>query len=392
MKKFLSAIIGCLFLFSNLAGAQIVNNNSILYKGQIGVIPLVGSHSLSGNYAPVLVDNNGILQTIDVDSALYQPAATTRVVNSLAKVFITAGDGKPVQGAPIVGVDSNGTYRAIATDGLGRLILTAPAGTGIDSLNNLNDAAQVFATASTGTDFTISSDAGTHTFSIPSASASARGLVTTGSQTFAGAKTFSTTPTFSALSTGVLHADSDGILTSSAIVNADVAANAAIAFSKLAPLSSANILVGSASNVATSVTMSGDVTLDNTGAASLAATLAGNKTFSNNVVVNGTTTLNGVTSIAAAMNIKPTIVTSTPFTLNGTHNVILSNSASNITFNLPDCSSLEGRTYIIKNINTGSAIITPATGQKIDGMNTKTIATRYSSMNIVCASSNWYIY
>jgi microcystin-dependent protein len=48
-------------------------------------------------------------------------------------------------------------------------------------------------------------------------------------------------------------------------VNADVNASAAIAFSKLAALTSANILVGSAGNVATSIAMSGDVTIGNTG-------------------------------------------------------------------------------------------------------------------------------
>lgn len=49
------------------------------------------------------------------------------------------------------------------------------------------------------------------------------------------------------------------------IVNADVSATAAIAFSKLATLPSANILVGNSSNVATSVAVTGDVTISNTG-------------------------------------------------------------------------------------------------------------------------------
>jgi hypothetical protein len=49
------------------------------------------------------------------------------------------------------------------------------------------------------------------------------------------------------------------------IVNADINANAAIAYSKLAALTSGNILVGNASNVATSVAMSGDVTISNAG-------------------------------------------------------------------------------------------------------------------------------
>jgi hypothetical protein len=49
------------------------------------------------------------------------------------------------------------------------------------------------------------------------------------------------------------------------LVNADVASNAAIAFSKLAALDSANILVGNGSNVATKVAVTGDVTISNAG-------------------------------------------------------------------------------------------------------------------------------
>lgn len=55
------------------------------------------------------------------------------------------------------------------------------------------------------------------------------------------------------------------------IVNADVSGSAAIDFSKLAALTSGNILVGSAGNVAASVAMSGDATISNTGAVTIAA-------------------------------------------------------------------------------------------------------------------------
>jgi hypothetical protein len=64
---------------------------------------------------------------------------------------------------------------------------------GINTLNGLTKQAQYFAVGSTGTDFNISSSVDTHTFNIPSASASARGLITTGAQTIAGAKTLSST-------------------------------------------------------------------------------------------------------------------------------------------------------------------------------------------------------
>lgn len=55
------------------------------------------------------------------------------------------------------------------------------------------------------------------------------------------------------------------------IVNADISASAAIAFSKLAALTSGNILVGSAGNVATSVAMSGDVAIIASGATTIQA-------------------------------------------------------------------------------------------------------------------------
>lgn len=55
------------------------------------------------------------------------------------------------------------------------------------------------------------------------------------------------------------------------IVNADISASAAIAFSKLAALNSGNILVGSAGNVATSVAMSGDITISNAGVTAIGA-------------------------------------------------------------------------------------------------------------------------
>jgi len=60
-------------------------------------------------------------------------------------------------------------------------------------------------------------------------------------------------------------------IASGAIVDADVNASAAIAFSKLAALASAHILVGNGSNVATDVAVSGDITLANTGAVAIAS-------------------------------------------------------------------------------------------------------------------------
>jgi hypothetical protein len=68
-------------------------------------------------------------------------------------------------------------------------------GTGLTSLNALTASSQTFATGTSGSDFNISSVTSTHTFNIPDAGASARGLVTTGAQTLAGVKTFTGTST-----------------------------------------------------------------------------------------------------------------------------------------------------------------------------------------------------
>jgi len=72
---------------------------------------------------------------------------------------------------------------------LGQIVTTFSKG--LTSLNNLTDQSQYLTTGTSGTDFNIVSSGDTHTFNIPSASASNRGLITTGAQTIAGSKTFS---------------------------------------------------------------------------------------------------------------------------------------------------------------------------------------------------------
>lgn len=64
---------------------------------------------------------------------------------------------------------------------------------GLTALNGLTDQVQFFQVGTSGTDFNISSVSPTHTFNLPDASATARGVVSTGSQTLNGFKTFNNT-------------------------------------------------------------------------------------------------------------------------------------------------------------------------------------------------------
>lgn len=66
----------------------------------------------------------------------------------------------------------------------------ATAGSGISSLNGLTGGTQTFATGTSGTDFNISSVGTAHTFNLPDASLTNRGLITNASQTLGGLKTF----------------------------------------------------------------------------------------------------------------------------------------------------------------------------------------------------------
>lgn len=76
-----------------------------------------------------------------------------------------------------------------------RLKVSALGSAGIASINGDTTSAQILNVGTTGNDFNIDDDsAGTHTFNLPDASSSARGVVTTSTQEFAGVKTFNEIP------------------------------------------------------------------------------------------------------------------------------------------------------------------------------------------------------
>ena len=103
------------------------------------------------------------------------------------------------------------------------------------------------------------------------------------------------------------------------ITNADVAANAAIAYSKLATLSAGNIVLGNAGNVATSTAVTGDVTISNAGVTSIARGVIVNADVNASAAIAGTKispdfgsqTIATTGSITLGANASPAVKTNT---------------------------------------------------------------------------------
>lgn len=148
------------------------------------------------------------------------------VVNQLGSpaIYSATFANRPAAGFTgrlFVSTDTNELYRDTGTAWV--LIGAGGGGGGITTLNGLTASSQLFATATTGTDFGITSTGSTHTFALPDASATARGVINTTSQTIAGQKTFNTS-----VSIGSQTANSSHILSSGTAGLAWTASNFAI--------------------------------------------------------------------------------------------------------------------------------------------------------------------
>jgi hypothetical protein len=141
-------------------------------------------YKVSGSTSTLIASNSNAPELIAFGtnlnpyfSALAVPATTLALTDRLALRYYVTTSGRTI------------TLHT-ENDHLCQIITTFT--TGLTALNGLTAQVQNFATGTSGTDFNISSSGTTHTFNIPSASATARGLVTTGTQTIQGTKTFIT--------------------------------------------------------------------------------------------------------------------------------------------------------------------------------------------------------
>lgn len=179
------------FYFNSSASGGSPSFYTELYKVDVtNVFTLIASGS---------VNPEGITNGTTVDqyfTSLPVPQTTLVATDRLAiRIFVTTG------GRTITLHTENGNLAEVLTT------LT----TGLTALNGLTAQVQSFATGTSGTDFGISSTSATHTFNLPDASATARGVITTGTQTIAGTKTFSSNIKIPSIGSQlILQVNSDG--------------------------------------------------------------------------------------------------------------------------------------------------------------------------------------
>lgn len=171
-----------------LTGYKIGDASSGL--GGSGTTNRVAKFSASATLASSQITDNatsvGINNTSPAATALLDLTSTTQ---GFLPPRLTTGQRDAIV-SPATGLTVFNTTTGLPNYYSGSAWVALSSG-GITSLGGLTGATQLFATSTSGTDFTISSAVATHTFNLPDASATARGLVTTGTQTLAGAKTLS---------------------------------------------------------------------------------------------------------------------------------------------------------------------------------------------------------
>jgi hypothetical protein len=102
------------------------------------------------------------------------------------------------------------------------------------------------------------------------------------------------------------------------LVNADIASAAAISYSKLATLTSGNIVLGSSAGVATSAAVSGDVTISNTGVTAISsgvivnADINASAAIAGSKIVAATTGVVGVTQLSDSTSTTSSVLAATP--------------------------------------------------------------------------------
>jgi len=229
---------------------------------------------------------------------------------------------------------------ALITDGAGNLSWQNPYGGGATSTISAGDSSIAVVDAGVGT-ITGSID-GVSRFLLNSTGMSITGDLSV-SGTFSGtatnANTLTTGRNFSITGDVTAPAISfngsgnvalSSTLGTGVVNNTNVGTSAAIAFSKLASLTSGNVLIGNASNVPTSVAVSGDATISNTGSLTIANSAITNTKVSASAAIDFSklaSLTSGNILVGNASNVPASVAVSGDATIANTGAVTIANNA-----------------------------------------------------------------
>ena len=96
-------------------------------------------------------------------------------------------------------------------------------------------------------------------------------------------------------------------------------------------------------------------------------------------------------ALTTSGRISKLVTVTTNYTILPSDEIITANSSSAINIYLPSAIGITGRTYTIKNINTGFVTLRPNSFQKIDGSNTFDLSNQYSFVKVVSNGSKWLV-
>jgi hypothetical protein len=339
----------------------------------------------------VFCNNTGFAQNIAINSTGNQPDTSAMLdVSSTIKGLLvprmtTAQMNAiplPAKGLLLYNTSTNLFMVNTGTSLAANWVALAAGSGGISSLGGLTGSTQTFATANSGSDFSIGSSGTTHTFNLPDASASARGVVTTGAQTFGGNKTFGGLCTF-VNSTGnqnvlsIRSSANDGWTSIDCFDNNNVMsatygyANpgvSTVVFRDRAYINSyGNDLLITVNSSTGSILVNG--TSGNVGIGNKDQTGTNNSTLE----VNG--------AFATKLN---KITANTTTTLDNNSSVYYITGSGSIT--LPSASTCANRRYVIVNRTNASKTISSFTN--LSGTSTTSIGAN-SAVEIIADGSNW---